>query len=249
MGFICAVCGFENEDGEKKCVMCGTDLEVPVTEERAMDFRDQAAVFQSQSAYVESAPVQVKTVAQVQRETRADRISGTSRYYVECQNARVKTAVPSRDITSYYCPGCKEEHPIDGFLWIVEEEQEEQTPAPAQTPSVNMQVNSEGEHRLILEDMDTHVTIEIDMEGGTLGRYGDYGAAYLQGIPNGRMVSGEHCRFLFDRNADSWTILHLSRTNDTVYNNRRLEHDRPERIRNGKILVLANAVRFMIRIM
>jgi pSer/pThr/pTyr-binding forkhead associated (FHA) protein len=60
------------------------------------------------------------------------------------------------------------------------------------------------------------------------------------------MVSGEHCRFKYEYGR--WSIEHLSRTNDTVYNGRKLEHGYEEAIRDGKVITLANAIDFIVRI-
>ena len=103
-------------------------------------------------------------------------------------------------------------------------------------------------NRLVLEDIDTGKQIEISKAGGTLGRYGTFGADYFQTDPRGGWISGEHCRITYSEDT-GWMLEHLSRTNDTVYNSRKLEHGYQERLRDGKLLVLANKMTFRIRML
>lgn len=173
----------------------------------------------------------------------------TKKFFVNCENSRSKTYVESNDISSYYCEGCKEVHQIDGFFWIVQQETTDSDTDTSEKKSVESAVEQSGRgngQHLVLEDVDTHVKIEISPAGGTFGRYGTYGSAYLQSDPRGRMVSGEHCRFRYEYGR--WSIEHLSRTNDTVYNGRKLEHGYEEAIRDGKIITFANAMSFIVRI-
>ena len=60
------------------------------------------------------------------------------------------------------------------------------------------------------------------------------------------MVSSEHCRFRYENG--NWIVQHISRTNDTKYCDMRLERQEERIIENGRILNLANAVSFLIRI-
>lgn len=232
MSIECKVCGYENEDDRKYCEICNTDLS---------DFMD---VVEPEKSLAEPFPQPY-----AEKETHKINVYGTKKYYVSCENSRTKTYVESDSISSYYCEGCKEEHQIDGFFWIVQEELTESeniTSDSHKADSVIEQVNRTSGQHLLLEDVDTHFKIEISSAGGTFGRYGTYGSEYLQSDPRGRMVSGEHCRFKYEY--EKWTIEHLSRTNDTVYNGRKLEHGYEEAIRDGKIITFANAMSFMVRI-
>ncbi len=244
MSKICKVCGWENEDGDKICAMCNAELDDAIVAEKNTGVSSPSSDRSNEKENVTVA--QIKTVKQTEG-TKQQVTSSAKRYVVNCENSRTKTVVDSPNITSYYCEGCKEEHQIDGFFWIVQEEEE---PSVANEQTENISVNKlesigNGD-RLILEDVDTHEKIEISSAGGTLGRYGTYGSAYLQGDPRGRMVSGEHCRFKYEYGR--WSIEHLSRTNDTVYNGRKLEHGYEEGLRDGKIITLANVISFMVRI-
>lgn len=245
MSKVCKVCGWENEDSDKVCAMCNTDLSDVASSNN--DRIDVAPSFPNPMEEKEGMTVaQVKTVAQSEN-PQSKMISNGKRFVVNCENSRTKTIVESANITSFYCEGCKEEHQIDGFFWTVQEEEGlVQAPTSTIVETTIEQVSSGSGQHLVLEDADTHVKIEIGSEGGTLGRYGTFGASYLQSDPRGRMVSGEHCRFKYEYGR--WSIEHLSRTNDTVYNGRKLEHGYEEAIRDGKIITLANAISFIVRI-
>lgn len=246
MSIVCKDCGFENEDGERYCAMCNADLSATVFKEESV--KSVTSSFPQPLIENEALTVaQVKTIAQVNEAPKAI-TSGSKKYFVSCENSRSKTYVESNTISSYYCEGCKEEHLIDGFFWIVQEEAEPDNISLSQNlvESAINQVSSRSGQHLVLEDIDTHVKIEISSTGGTFGRYGTFGSAYLQSDPRGRMVSGEHCRFKYEYGR--WSIEHLSRTNDTVYNGRKLEHGFEEAIRDGKIITFANAISFIVRI-
>ncbi len=245
MSIKCKDCGFENEDGEKYCAMCNAELDLPKANAVSMDIPAPNPVGHQREN-------ESMTIAQTETFKQPGAaiphiVPGVKRYIVNCGNSRTKTIVNSPDITSYFCEGCREEHQIDGFFWVVEEEQLSEADNSVQhvmSPSVSENIGK-GD-TLVLEDIDTHVKIEIGSSGGTFGRYGTYGAAYLQSDPRGRMVSGEHCRFKYEYGR--WSIEHLSRTNDTVYNGRKLEHGYEEAIRDGKIITLANVISFVVRI-
>lgn len=246
MSIVCRECGFENEDNEKRCAMCDAEL---LANETSMETTKVVTPMPQPYAENETLTVaQIKTVAQVNESPKMG-VTGAKKFFVSCENSRSKTYVESSNISSYYCEGCKEEHQIDGFFWIVQEEFEEPeniTSSQKLVESTIEQVNNGSGQHLVLEDVDTHMKIEISSSGGTFGRYGTFGSAYLQSDPRGRMVSGEHCRFKYEYGR--WSIEHLSRTNDTVYNGRKLEHGFEEAIRDGKIITFANAISFMVRI-
>lgn len=153
--------------------------------------------------------------------------------------SNTKTSVPNNSVKKYFCKGCNKEHVIDGFLWKIESEVKpfeiSNSVIPEKTPCKD---------NLILEDIKTHFIIKIDKNGGTIGRYGDYGAEYFRA--NFGMVSGKHCRFRYENG--NWIVQHISRTNDTKYCDMRLERQEERIIENGRILNLANAVSFLIRI-
>lgn len=244
MSIICRDCGFENEDGERFCAMCNADLSAVAQTVSPAAPKIKPPLTEKLNENEAMTIAQIKTVTQTEKPMQSNTAAGAKKFFVYCENSRTKTPVDGASITSYYCAGCKEVHQIDDFFWSVQEEVSVQQPA-VKEPTAERENSGSGQH-LILEDLDTHVQIEISMAGGTLGRYGTYGADYLQRDPRGRMVSGEHCRFKYEYGR--WYIEHLSRTNDTVYNGRKLEHGYEEAIRDGKIITLANAISFLIRI-
>lgn len=241
MSIVCKDCGFENEDSDKHCVMCDAELFQLESNEGVGNRVDSLNLFEEKNDVM----VRHKENVVFSEKIYGEKSSGAQRYFVNCEISRKKTMVESAEISSYFCDGCKEEHFIDGFLWIVQEEMlQELTPTIVET--VTVQAKNAKREKLVLETVDTHFEIEINCDGGTLGRYGTYGADYFQSDPRGRMVSGEHCRFKYEYGR--WSIEHLSRTNDTVYNGRKLEHGYEEALRDGKIITLANAISFIVRI-
>lgn len=243
MSIICDNCGFENEDNELFCAVCNHPLQA-----------------ETNAAPVQ--PIMAEERVNTLPQTPVKMVSPGGKYYVICEECRGKTYVSGPDIASYFCSGCQKEQFIDGIFWSVEEEQPQEQPMaeavavserfPTAQPTVShtatvAQAGSMG-NRLVLEDIDTGKQIEISKAGGTLGRYGTFGADYFQTDPRGSWISGEHCRITYSEDT-GWMLEHLSRTNDTVYNSRKLEHGYQERLRDGKLLVLANKMTFRIRML
>ena len=108
----------------------------------------------------------------------------------------------------------------------------------------NTQQGTKG-NRLWLEEINSHYRIDIDELGGSLGRYGKYGAEFFQSRSL-LMVSGEHC--VITNEFGNWVIRHVSKTNQTKYDNKILEANEPNLLEDGKILTLANIVSFIVRI-
>lgn len=245
---VCKDCGFENEDKERYCVFCNADLS-------AMDIkkdREKPITLSPQQQLLDKETLTLKQLDSLEQVNEEQIVisNDTKKFFVSCENSRSKTYVDSNTILSYYCEGCREEHQIDGFFWIVQEELNETkkiTPNQNSVETAIEKVNAGNGQYLVLEDVDTNVQIKISSTGGTYGRYGKFGSAYLQSDPRGKMVSGEHCIFKFEYGR--WSIEHLSRTNDTVYNGRKLEHGFEEAIRDGKIITFANSISYIVRIL
>lgn len=220
MAFIkCKQCGYENEPGTDFCEICAE----PLMEEH--------------HTVVVDIPASAPTVPQVTAP-----VSNGMEYFVLCPESQTKTILPNGTVTRFFCNGCRKEHPIDGFLWQIETRTVENS-SPVNAPQP-MQAPVKG-NRLYLEEMNTHFRIEIDQQGGTLGRYGKYGADFFQSRDM-RTVSGEHCGITFEHH--SWVLRHMSRTNQTKYNGMILNSGEPVLLENGKILTLANTVSFIVRI-
>lgn len=162
-------------------------------------------------------------------------------YFVLCPESHTKTILPHGKIIKFFCEGCKKEHEIDDFLWTIEKKQREVVSVVSSTSSKSAPKGDS----LWLEEINSHFRIEIDKAGGTLGRYGKYGAEFFQSR-NMLTVSGEHCSFSYE--FGNWVLRHLSRTNQTMYNGMILGANEPNLLEDGKMLVLANTVTFIVRI-
>lgn len=220
MSIICKQCGYENSDGSIICEICAESL-VDVESESISQNENNHDITLQQT----------------------DVVNEEYEYFVICPESQTKTVLTSADVTSFYCSGCKREHEIDGFLWVIEhKEKESHTDLPL-TESNNISKNTDD--RLWLEEINSHYKIEIDKIGGTLGRYGKYGSDFFQS--KGMLtVSGEHC--VITNEFGNWVIRHVSKTNQTKYNNMILGANEPNILEDGKILTLANTVSFIVRI-
>ncbi len=212
---ICKHCGFPNSADSVNCEICDEPL--------------APAAPAPQAAPQPVAPAAPAAPQNPGRE-----------YFVVCPESNHRTVVASENQTHYFCAGCGKEHEIDGFIWVVESvsvaPQTQSAPAPQPQPRLN---------RLSLEEMNTRQWIEIAPQGGTLGRYGDFGADFFQ-RNNLLYVSGVHCAFR--QQYGNWCIQHMSRTNQTKYDGQILDHDQFYLLENGKVLTLANCVSFIIHI-
>lgn len=271
MSIVCPQCKFENEDGASFCALCGSPLPfassvTPTASMSKVLAAEVQEIMRPQAGTdTPSNPVPATTAPSTS--------TGGSgkRYFVYCSTSNSKTYVSGPDISEYFCNGCQEEHQIDDCIWQVEEEQSEpettatvaQTAIQPQpelrtgdfsagtnipTTAQSFQLHPEkGAPHLFLLEMNTQQKIDISPEdGGILGRYGTVGAEIINSLPNGRMVSGEHCKFTFDSYSGNWFVEHLSHTNDTIYDGQKLTHGRKFVLRKGKLLVLANAITFQI---
>lgn len=160
-------------------------------------------------------------------------------YYVMCPESNTKTFLADGNVKKFFCEGCKIEHEIDDFLWTIE------TAEAGEAAEVPAEAAAPKEDRLWLEEVNSHFRIDIEKTGGTLGRYGTFGAQFFQSR-NLLMVSGEHCAISYEYG--SWVLRHVSRTNQTKYNGAVLEANQPNLLQDGKILTLADAVSFVVRI-
>lgn len=222
-GIVCKQCGYENPEGSTICEICAEELTAQAS----------APIVQPVVQPVNT----VSTVEQVDTNVADD----GNEYFVLCPESQTKTILPHGRVNSFFCEGCKKEHDIDGFLWSIESKPRERAVTGAETV---MQSVPKGDN-LWLEEVNSHFRIDIDKAGGTLGRYGKYGAQFFQSR-NMLTVSGEHCMITYE--FGNWVLRHKSRTNQTIYNNMILGADEPNLLEDGKLLVLANTVTFMVRI-
>lgn len=221
MVIICRQCGYENPEGSTVCEICAEPLR-----DSGVATVEQVDVISPDEATADEA------IADEENE-----------YFVLCPESQTKTIVPAGNVTAFYCEGCKKQHEIDGFLWNIEKKTKENVTA-RQVNAASRATAVRGDN-LWLEEVNSHVRIDIDKAGGTLGRYGKYGADFFQsrGL---LMVSGEHCSISYE--FGNWVIRHMSKTNQTIYNNAILGANEPNLLEDGKVLTLANAVSFIVRI-
>ncbi len=181
----------------------------------------------------------VKTAVQVPLPESRTQTNPLREYFVLCPESHTKTILPNGSVTSFFCEGCKLEHEIDNFLWNIESRDlQDAVPAEKEAPAP-------AGDQLWLEEVNSHFRIEIDKTGGTLGRYGTYGSDFFQSR-NMLTVSGEHCAISYEYG--NWVIRHVSKTNQTKYNDMILNANEPNLLEDGKILTLANTVSFLVRI-
>ena len=159
-------------------------------------------------------------------------------YFVMCPESQTRTVIPDGNATTFFCEGCQREHDIDGFLWQVECKDAEENCTETTAPTTPKGDN------LWLEEVRTNYRIDISKEGGSLGRYGKFGYSFFQ-RNNMVTISGDHCFFSYE--FGNWVIRHTGR-NSTVYDNMLLERNEPYLLEDGKLLVLANTVTFIVRI-
>ena len=235
---VCPECGYENPEGSTVCEICAESL-LPASSGNS-PVVSAAPIVPPASVPVSAPqnPAYVPTVAQS-----AISQAENQEYFVLCPQSQTKTVLPNGDVTKFFCEGCQEEHTIDGFLWSIERREKETSPVLAGAPAAQPEA-SRGDN-LWLEEVNTHFRIDIAKEGGTLGRYGTFGAAFFQ-TNHLLMVSGEHCRITYEYG--SWVLRHISRTNQTQYNGMTLGANEPNLLEDGRILTLANAVSFIVRI-
>lgn len=235
MGITCKQCGYENPEGSTICEICGESL---------VEIVESAPVVQPVQSFNE--PAQPQNVVNNMQATTAqvgEMVNDGNEYYVLCPESQTKTILPNGRVKRYYCEGCKKEHDIDGILWMIEKREPAQSVTNS-APEVEAKSAKAGDN-LWLEEVNSHFRIDIDKDGGMLGRYGKYGADFFQsrGL---LMVSGEHC--LITNEFGNWVIRHVSKTNQTMYNNMILGTNEPNLLEDGKTLTLANAVSFNVRI-
>ncbi|MCM1143687.1 MAG: FHA domain-containing protein [Blautia sp.] len=230
---ICRQCGYENPEGSTVCEICAESL-----------VEETKAPVQAAAVAVSGTPVNAgTTVSQISTAPQEEAaIDDGNEYFILCPESQTKTILPHGKVTSFYCEGCKKQHEVDGFLWNIEKRAKQEV-------SAGRTETQKGEapkgDNLWLEEINSHVRIEIDRAGGSLGRYGKYGAEFFQS--RGLLtVSGEHCMITYE--FGNWVIRHISRTNQTKYNNMILGSNEPNLLEDGKALTLANAVTFIVRI-
>lgn len=238
-GIICKQCGYENTQGSSICEICAEMLE---QEQQEIESPAQQQIIQQQSMQQSiQEPIKQPMQQPIQQSAQQAEVE----YYIQCPESQTKTVLTSACVTKFFCEGCKREHEIDGFLWVVEKRDLTHNAAMITVDTSREVASTTNSNYLWLEEVNCHTRIEIDQVGGTLGRYGKYGAEFFQSREL-LMVSGEHCRITYE--FGNWVLRHISRTNETKYNQMILGSNEPYLLEDGNILTLANAVSFVVRI-
>lgn len=245
-GILCEQCGYMNPEGSKECEICaepltqGAPTPAPAPVEESAPAAVAPVAAPSVEAVVSSCSNQVQTAQQnVTPSSNPD-----VEYFVMCPESSTKTVVSGPNVTTYFCEGCKTEHFIDGMIWFVESRNLANATAQQINQPVSQPIAPKGDN-LWLEEVNSHFRIDITKPGGTLGRYGTFGGEYF--LSRGmNTVSGDHVKFNYEFN--NWTVTHISKTNPTTYDGMIMASNEPTLLEDGKILKLANAVSFVVRI-
>ncbi len=226
MSVKCSICGYINPDGSAVCECCFAALsetEVSRTEEDHAEKEEDPEETEEEIAGQED----------------------QYEYYVNCPESSTQTVLKNGEAATFFCRGCNEEHTIDGLIWRIERrEKTGKAKNPVREKPAPDTATTTEQKRLRLKVKGSDQTIEIGPEGGTLGRAGDYGSEFFLSR-NMMKISRIHCEFKYPDG--NWIVIRRS-SNDTVFNNRKLEPMEPATLINGRELVLADCITFEVLI-
>ena len=231
---ICKECGYELEDDEIECPNCG-------------------------EVFAESEEKNIKKINDDKNNKSIENNKKTEKMLARCNVTGFEVEINEGE-TEFYCEDCQEEHSIDGEMYIainlekeekIEERQEKRKEKKRKKREEQKEKNLKTEKKfeeeslyLLFRGNETEF-IKIPKTGGTVGRYGDYGAKFF----NERYmqtVSGEHLKI--DYRGGDWIIEHLSKTNDTEVNGEKMEYGSPIIFKDGFKITLAKRIVFTVRI-
>ncbi len=230
MSVKCPICGYINPDGSAVCECCFAAL-------------SETEVSKPEEDHAEKKEDPAETEETAEQEDQYE-------YYVNCPESSTQTVLKNGEAATFFCRGCNEEHTIDGLIWRIERREKPgktKVSSKREKPTrdeVSGTVTSSEPKRLRLKVKGSDQTIEIGPEGGTLGRAGDYGSDFFLSR-NLMMISRIHCELRF--RDGNWIVIRRS-SNDTVFNNRKLEPMEPATLINGRELVLADCITFEVLI-
>ena len=231
MSIICKQCGTENPDGSEMCSFCFEPLSNTLVQD-VQSFMAEEELAKNVGEFVNEAKSAISELHKPQ--------DSGKRYFAFCENSKTRTPISGPDVLKFYCNDCKKEHTIDDFMFRIEVD-EETTSQADDSPSPKAVISK---NSVILEEVVTHATIEISKPGGTIGRYGTFGSEFFLSR-NMRTISGEHCRISFKD--EEWILEHLSKTNDTEYDQMKLDHNEEVVLSEGKIITLSKLISFYVR--
>ena len=244
---ICKECGYELEDDEIECPNCGEVF--AESEEKNIKKIDDDKNNKKTEKDIEK---NIEKEEEKREETKSQ--SKTGKMLARCNVTGFEVEINEGE-TEFYCEDCQEEHSIDGEMYVAInlekeekiEEIEEKRKEREEQKEKNLKTEKKFEEEslyLLFRGNETEF-IKIPKTGGTVGRYGDYGAKFF----NDRYmqtVSGEHLKI--DYRGGDWIIEHLSKTNDTEVNGEKMEYESPIILKDGFKITLAKRIVFTVRI-
>ena len=246
---ICKECGYELEDDEIECPNCGEVF--AESEEKNIKKIDDG----KNNISIENNKKTEKDIEKnIEKEEEKREETKTGKMLARCNVTGFEVEINEGE-TEFYCEDCQEEHSIDGEMYIAInlekeekiEEIEEKRKKREEQKEKNLKTEKKFEEEslyLLFRGNETEF-IKIPKTGGTVGRYGDYGAKFF----NERYmqtVSGEHLKI--DYRGGDWIIEHLSKTNDTEVNGEKMEYESPIILKDGFKITLAKRIVFTVRI-
>ena len=246
---ICKECGYELEDDEIECPNCGEVF--AESEEKNIKKIDD----DKNNKSIENNKKTEKDIEKnIEKEEEKREETKTGKMLARCNVTGFEVEINEGE-TEFYCEDCQEEHSIDGEMYVAInlekeekiEEIEEKRKKREEQKEKNLKTEKKFEEEslyLLFRGNETEF-IKIPKTGGTVGRYGDYGAKFF----NERYmqtVSGEHLKIGY-RGGD-WIIEHLSKTNDTEVNGEKMEYESPIILKDGFKITLAKRIVFTVRI-
>lgn len=240
---ICKECGYELEDDEIECPNCGEVF--AESEEKNIKKIDDDKNNKKTEKDIEK---------NIEKEEEKREETKTGKMLARCNVTGFEVEINEGE-TEFYCEDCQEEHSIDGEMYVAInlekeekiEEIEEKRKKREEQKEKNLKTEKKFEEEalyLLFRGNETEF-IKIPKTGGTVGRYGDYGAKFF----NERYmqtVSGEHLKI--DYRGGDWIIEHLSKTNDTEVNGEKMDYESPIILKDGFKITLAKRIVFTIRI-
>lgn len=246
---ICKECGYELEDDEIECPNCGEVF--AESEEKNIKKIDD----DKNNKSIENNKKTEKDIEKnIEKEEEKREETKTGKMLARCNVTGFEVEINEGE-TEFYCEDCQEEHSIDGEMYVAInlekeekfEEIEEKRKKREEQKEKNLKTEKKFEEEslyLLFRGNETEF-IKIPKTGGTVGRYGDYGAKFF----NERYmqtVSGEHLKI--DYRGGDWIIEHLSKTNDTEVNGEKMEYESPIILKDGFKITLAKRIVFTVRI-
>lgn len=152
-------------------------------------------------------------------------------YFVKCMECKNDVILKKGDEVEFFCEECGFSYPIDGLNHRIQVRDIVVQDALSTVPSSILVTNE-----LILEERISKYRIHIGVEGGILGRYGDYDPEFFQ-ENNMLMVSGEH--LIVSHNNGDWYVEHIGR-NSTKLDGMELEKGLKFILRNDQVIRMAN---------